>query len=159
MALSILGPAVDLLGGGADLAYPHHAFQAALAEAATGVRPFARARLPVGTVRVDGTKMAKSTGNLVLVGDLLAAHSAPVVRMLLLDRPWQSSWDYHEELLAGAAARVDALYAAAVRGTDAGWPAVADALHDELDVPRALDVAIAAGGTAARKLLTLLGFH
>ena len=57
--------------GGADLAFPHHAYQSAMVEAATGAPPFARARLPVGTVRHAGRKMAKSTGNLVLVSDLL----------------------------------------------------------------------------------------
>ena len=48
--------------GGADLRFPHHAYQAALAEAFTGVTPFARARLNVGVVSVAGAKMAKSTG-------------------------------------------------------------------------------------------------
>ena len=40
-------------------------------EAAAGVAPFARGTLHVGKVHKDGEKMAKSTGNLMLVGDLL----------------------------------------------------------------------------------------
>jgi len=159
MALCMLGPAIDLLGGGTDLRFPHHAFQVALAEAVTGVRPFARARLQVGTVRVDGQKMAKSSGNLVLVGDLLATRPAAVVRMLLIDRPWQQPWDYHEDLLEAAARRLEALYAAAGRAPGAAIPAVLDALCDELDVPRAIDIATTEGGATARALLTLLGLQ
>ena len=48
MALHAFGPAVDVQAGGGDLRFPHHAYQAALAEAFTGVTPFARARLNAG---------------------------------------------------------------------------------------------------------------
>ena len=62
MALHAFGPAVDVQAGGGDLRFPHHAYQAAMAEAFTGVTPFARARLNAGVVRVAGAKMAKSAG-------------------------------------------------------------------------------------------------
>ena len=75
MSLSVLGLAVDVLCGGADLRYPHHAYQVAMAQAVTAVRPFARARFSVGVVSLDGAKMAKSTGNLVLVSEVLAEPS------------------------------------------------------------------------------------
>ena len=71
MVLALFGSGVDIHCGGADLAYPHHACEAALAEGATGVAPFARAWMRAGVVGVDGVKMAKSTGNLVLIEDLL----------------------------------------------------------------------------------------
>jgi cysteinyl-tRNA synthetase len=45
MAMSVFGPAVDVHAGGADLRFPHHAYHAAMAEAFTGVRPYARAWL------------------------------------------------------------------------------------------------------------------
>ena len=48
MAMSVFGPAVDVHAGGADLRFPHHAYHAAMAEAFTGVRPYARAWLHVG---------------------------------------------------------------------------------------------------------------
>ena len=56
MALSTYGPALDLHAGGADLRFPHHAYEAAQAEAATGVTPFARSWLHVGTVKLAGEK-------------------------------------------------------------------------------------------------------
>lgn len=159
MALTTLGPAVDLHAGGADLRYPHHAFEAAQAEAVTGVTPFARAWLHVGTVGVGGAKMAKSLGNLVLVSDLLERSAAGAVRLLVLDRPWAQSWSYEPPLLTAAERRLDALYAAAGRvgGSATAATAVLEALLDDLDVPRALDVAIDGGGPAARDLVGLLG--
>ncbi len=71
MALATLGPGLDLHCGGADLVFPHHAFETAQAEAVTGVAPFARAWLRAGMVTRNGEKMAKSTGNLVFVDDVL----------------------------------------------------------------------------------------
>jgi cysteinyl-tRNA synthetase len=158
MAMAVFGSAVDVLAGGADLRFPHHAYQAAMVQAVTSVTPFARAALHVGTVRRDGAKMAKSTGNLTLVADLLRDHSPTAVRLLLLDRPWADDWDYEPAALDAAADRLARLYAAAGRpgGTDAGPDAVLAALLDDLDVPRAVEVALERGGDAARLLLRLL---
>jgi L-cysteine:1D-myo-inositol 2-amino-2-deoxy-alpha-D-glucopyranoside ligase len=158
IAVSVLGASVDLVAGGADLAFPHHAYQAAIVEAATGVRPFARARLAVGTVRIGGEKMAKSTGNLVLVGDLLRDHSPAAIRLLLLDRDWRQAWDYRPEDLDAAAGRLERLYSAGGRKTEPHGAADAarSTLLRELDVPGALDIAEEAGGEAARLVLRTL---
>ena len=164
MALHTFGPAVDVQAGGADLGFPHHAYQAALAEALTGVAPFARARLNVGMVRVAGAKMAKSTGNLVLVSELLKEHPAAVVRLLILDRRWDDDWDFSRAGLDAAATRLERLHAAAGRpergAAGSGGTAVAAmraALADDLDVPAALRIAEDGGGQAARSLGSLLG--
>jgi L-cysteine:1D-myo-inositol 2-amino-2-deoxy-alpha-D-glucopyranoside ligase len=157
MAAATLGLAVDVLVGGEDLAFPHHAYQAAMVEAATGVVPFARRRMPVGAVRKDGARMAKSTGNLTLVSDLLAEHPPAAVRLLLLDRPWHRSWEFEPRLLDDAAAVLERLYVAAGRGGgESGRAAVLGALLDDLDVPAARTVAEEEGGAAARFLLRLL---
>ena len=166
MALHAFGPAVDIQAGGGDLRFPHHAYQAALAEALTGVAPFARARLNAGTVCVAGAKMAKSAGNLVLVTDLLRDYPAAAVRLLILDRRWDRDWDYEPGDLDAAAARLERLQAAAGRpdrGSPAGHgnaavAAIRAALADDLDVSAALDVAEEEqGGQAARSLGSLLG--
>ena len=158
MALSTYGPGLDLHAGGADLRFPHHAFEAAQAEAATGVAPFARAWMHVGTVQLAGEKMAKSTGNLVFVSDLLEQVTGPVVRTLLLDRRYDQAWDHTPALVEAAGQRLDALHAAAGRPhTDpVAQAAVLSALADDLDVPRALDLAINEGGQAARDLTAVL---
>ncbi len=159
MALSTFGVGVDVHAGGNDLRFPHHAYHSAMAEAFTGVRPYARAWLHAGTVMVDGVKMAKSLGNLVLVSDLLGAHSAAAVRLMILDRPWSEDWDYSDASLAAAAARLADLYQAAGRTHAAGASAaeIRRLLATDLDVPAAVEVAIEAGGAAARLLAATLG--
>jgi cysteinyl-tRNA synthetase len=161
MALDAFGPAADVQAGGADLRFPHHAFQAAMAEALTGVTPFARARLQACVVNIGGAKMAKSTGNLVLVKDLLADYPAAAIRMLILDRKWAVDWDYERESLDRAAAKVERVAAAAgrpARGSgDAAREAVAAALARDLDVPAAMEIAEEAGGQPAAELGTFLG--
>jgi cysteinyl-tRNA synthetase len=160
MAMSVFGPAVDIHAGGADLRFPHHAYHAAMAEAFTGVRPYARAWLHVGTVTIGGAKMAKSAGNLVLLEELLAGHPAAAVRLMILDRPWAESWDYQPGLLDAAAARLENLYQAAGRGAASDPAAVGEMrrlLATELDVPAALDLAIGTGGGPARTLASVLG--
>ena len=158
MAHATLGAGVDVLVGGEDLRFPHHAQQAAMAEAASGVGPFARVQWHIGAVRQNGAKMAKSTGNLTLVSDLLQEHSGPALRVLLLDRPAQESWEFRPELLADAHARLDALFSAAGRpgSSAAAEDAVTDRLLDDLDVHGALDIAVTEGGDVARSLVRVL---
>jgi cysteinyl-tRNA synthetase len=159
MALALFGSGVDVHCGGADLAYPHHACEAALAEAATGVAPFARSWLRAGTVAIDGVKMSKSLGNLVLVDDLLRDHPPAAVRLLCLNRPWAQPWSYTRDELEAAAATLDELYAAAAKPGQAGSALIPAALLDDLNVPEAVKVALLEGGQAARTLIDLLALH
>jgi cysteinyl-tRNA synthetase len=132
-----------------------------MAEAVTGVSPYARAEFGVGVVRLDGKKMAKSTGNLVLVTDVLAEHPAAALRLCLIDRPWAADWDYSVAELDAATQRLERLYQAAGRASasvqQAAAAAINAALRDDLDVPAALAVAEEAGGAAARSLIATLG--
>jgi cysteinyl-tRNA synthetase len=164
MALHEFGPAIDVQAGGGDLRFPHHAYQAALAEAFTGVTPFSRARLNAGVVRVAGAKMAKSAGNLVLVNELLKEYPAAALRLLILDRRWDQDWDFSLTALDAAGARLERLHAAAGRpergiggSGGAAVAAVRAALAHDLDVPAALRIAEDEGGQAARSLGSLLG--
>jgi cysteinyl-tRNA synthetase len=161
MAVATLGGVVDVLAGGADLTFPHHAYQAAMVAAATGAGLFARRGFRVGIVGVQGTKMAKSTGNLVLVQDLLAGTSAAALRLLLLDRRWSQPWEYRADDVAPAVDRLEDLYVAAGRktGSAAAVDRVRAALSDDLDVTTALDVAVDAGGEAARLAIRTLALQ
>jgi cysteinyl-tRNA synthetase len=157
MVLALFGSSVDIHCGGGDLAFPHHASETALAEAVTGVTPFARAWMRAGIVSINGQKMAKSTGNLVLVNDLLRSHSAGAIRLLLLNRRWAQPWSYEPAALDEAEATLERLYAAAsTPGMAPGAAAVPAALLDDLDVPRAVAIALEDGGQAARTLIELL---
>jgi cysteinyl-tRNA synthetase len=159
MALSVFGAGVDVHAGGADLRFPHHAYHAAMAEAFTGVRPYARAWLHAGTVRIGGAKMAKSAGNLVLVRDLAADHPAAAVRLMILDRPWGADWDYSPGLLEAAEKRLENLYRAAGRTVTApaAVPEIRRLLAADLNVTAAIDAGIEEGGAAARSVTAALG--
>jgi cysteinyl-tRNA synthetase len=158
MALSLFGVGVDIHAGGKDLCFPHHAYHAAMAESFTGVTPYARAWLHVGTVTVGAVKMAKSVGNLVLVRDLLAAgYPAAAIRLMILDRPLADTWEYRPGLLDAAAARLERLYSAAGRTTaSADVTGIGCLLAADLNVSAAVDYAIEAGGASARMLASAL---
>lgn len=158
MAMSTFGPTVDLHVGGDELAFPHHAYEAAMAEAFTGVAPFARAWMHVGSVTSDGRKMAKSAGNLVFVSDLLERFPPAALRLLILSRHWRDSWEFTERALDDAAGSLEGLWARAARpgGDRAAGQAAVEALLGDLNVKRALDVAADGGGQPLRDLLALL---
>jgi cysteinyl-tRNA synthetase len=96
----------------------------------------------------------------VLVSDVVDRYPPAVLRLLLIDRPWGRSWDFHPQALDSAAARLERLYAAAARATEGSASAsraVSIALSANLDVPAALAVAETDGGGAARLALSVLG--
>jgi cysteinyl-tRNA synthetase len=165
MAMSTYGSSLDLHAGGADLLFPHHAYVSAQAEAFSGVRPFARAWMHVGVVRLGEAKMAKATGNLVLVSDVLASHSAAALRLLLLHRHFAQSWSFEAAELDVVESEVEKLFGASARparGSGDGAAAqevVLAALRDDLDVPAALQIALEEGGPAARMLVEILGLR
>ncbi len=63
-------------GGGSDLVFPHHEMGAGHAYSLSGV-PLARHFAHAGMVGLDGEKMSKSKGNLVLVSKLRADGRGP----------------------------------------------------------------------------------
>ncbi|GAA1877104.1 class I tRNA ligase family protein [Actinomadura bangladeshensis] len=158
MAMATFGPSLDLHAGGTDLRFPHHAYESAMAEALTGVHPFSRAWLHVGMVRRDGEKMAKSTGNLVLVSDLVPGHPPAAVRLMLMSAPWQDDWDYTPDALDEAATLLDRLHTTAGRpgNSPAAEAAVTKALLNDLDVPTALRIAEQEGGRTTRLTMRTL---
>jgi cysteinyl-tRNA synthetase len=70
MAERFLGLDFDIHGGGLDLVFPHHENEIAQTEAARR-QPLARMWMHNGMVRFGEEKMAKSVGNIRLLGDAL----------------------------------------------------------------------------------------
>ena len=159
MSVATFGPTVDLHVGGEDLAFPHHVYEALQAEAFTGVRPFARAWMHVGSVLVDGAKMAKSAGNLVYVQDVLDRFSPGALRLLILSRHWSEPWEFDEAGLERTSGELENLwrFGSASGDRDVAEHGVALALLDDLDIPRALGLAKEAGGQVLRDVIALLG--
>ncbi len=159
MATSILGLAIDIHAGGEDLCFPHHVYESAMAETATGVSPYARAWMHMGTVKVNDEKMAKSTGNLVFLRELLETWQPEAIRLMLLDRPWSQSWEYSPELLTSAIDRLDQIRSAAAQpgsGSSAATTEACRLLVEGQHTTSAIDLAIEEGGEAARLVGRLL---
>ncbi|MGI4895769.1 MAG: cysteine--1-D-myo-inosityl 2-amino-2-deoxy-alpha-D-glucopyranoside ligase, partial [Janthinobacterium lividum] len=144
IALQHLGMPIDVQGGGSDLVFPHHEMGAAHAHVLRPQsRPFARAYAHSGMVALDGAKMSKSKGNLVLVSRLVAAGVDPaVVRLAIVAHHWRTDWEWSDTILDEAQQRF-ALWSRAVRapaGPDATalLEIVRQRLADDLDAPGAV---------------------
>ena len=77
IATNRLGATFAIQGGGSDLAFPHHEFSAAHAEAAHNTQRMAGHYVHSGMIALDGVKMSKSLGNLVFVHKLTEAGHDP----------------------------------------------------------------------------------
>ena len=97
MSMKYLGPQLDIHGGGADLAFPHHTCEIAQSEHFSGKAPFSRFWMHTGMVHQDGEKMSKSLGNLTLVSDLLKSYSADAIRVTLLNHHYRYPWECFPE--------------------------------------------------------------
>jgi L-cysteine:1D-myo-inositol 2-amino-2-deoxy-alpha-D-glucopyranoside ligase len=92
--------------------------------------------------------MSKSLGNLVFVGDLLKEWEPDMVRLALLDHHYRPDWEWTDEDMPRAAARLEAWRHAprpaegegpgGESGTDRGLELVRSHLDDDLDTPGAL---------------------
>ncbi|MCW2748356.1 MAG: cysteine--D-myo-inosityl 2-amino-2-deoxy-alpha-D-glucopyranoside ligase [Nocardioidaceae bacterium] len=142
IALRYLGADFDIQGGGSDLIFPHHEMSASEARVALDA-PFAQSYVHAGMVGYEGEKMSKSKGNLVLVSALRAEGFDPrAIRLALLGHRYRDNWEWTNEDIVHASARLDRWLDAAVReATAPGAPVVAAiraALASDLDAPAAL---------------------
>ncbi|HSE72502.1 MAG TPA: cysteine--1-D-myo-inosityl 2-amino-2-deoxy-alpha-D-glucopyranoside ligase [Nocardioidaceae bacterium] len=159
IALRFLGENFDVQGGGSDLAFPHHEMSASEAQAAFEGLTFAQAYVHAGMVGYQGEKMSKSKGNLVLVSRLREDGVDPMaIRLALLGHHYRSDWEWTDEDLHRAQARLAAWREAVGRTSrEAAERLVAEvrrALATDLDAPAALEAvdawaAAAGAGDAA----------
>lgn len=151
IAVEYLGTRFAVQCGGTDLVFPHHEMSAVQASALRGEGAFARSYLHQAMVGLDGEKMSKSKGNLVLVSRLRAQGEDPAaIRLVLLAHHYRTPWDWTDEALAEARARLGRWREADARTREdvtrpASTPtpagllgAVRRRIADDLDTPGAL---------------------
>ncbi|WP_433003161.1 cysteine--1-D-myo-inosityl 2-amino-2-deoxy-alpha-D-glucopyranoside ligase [Kribbella sp. CA-294648] len=143
IALKHLGMTFDVQGGGSDLIFPHHEMSASGAQVATGEHPFARAYVHQAMVGLDGEKMSKSKGNLVLVSRERQAGTDPMaIRLALLAHHYRTDWFWTSSDLLDAQERLDVWRGAISRGSGPDGAAAVDALRaaltNDLDTVAAL---------------------
>ena len=143
MSMAHLGQSFDIHTGGVDLIFPHHEDEIAQSEAATG-QTFVRTWLHCAHLQSAGSKMAKSTGNIARVGEVLAAGVSPrALRLALISVHYRAGLNHSDESLAAAGAALERLDAAV-----AALDAYVEAGPDDATLPEALDAAREGFGAA-----------
>ena len=154
MSMRYLGESFDIHTGGIDLVFPHHTDEIAQSEAATG-KPFVQYWLHNAFLQMGGQKMAKSTGNIERVPEIVGRGiPARALRLALISAHYRTALSFTEDSLHAATAaveRLDAIAAALAAyqsdGADDGTlPALLDgaraafiaALDDDLNISPAL---------------------
>jgi len=94
MSQAHLGGQIDIHGGGHDLLFPHHENEIAQAECASGTQPFCGWWMHNGMLQLDGVKMSKSLGNLVLARKLMERFEPDHLRLYLLSNQYRLDANY-----------------------------------------------------------------
>jgi cysteinyl-tRNA synthetase len=150
MSMKYLGDRIDIHTGGTDLRFPHHEDEIAQSEGAVG-HQVVDVWVHGGHLRLSGQKIAKSTGNVVRVSELLERGLDPLAfRWLTFQTRYRSEMDFSWDAMEDADRRVKQLRRhMAEWGTpaqDVGDAAKAldarfrDAIAADLDLPTAVKV-------------------
>ena len=148
MAEKLLGADFEIHGGGSDLVFPHHENEIAQTESARGL-PLARTWMHNGMVLTGPeTKMAKSVGNVFMLGEAIDRFGREAVIAFLISGHYRQPLAFGEDALEQAQARNERLrdFFRGVDRTDGPEdPVVAEtretflaALADDFNTPRAM---------------------
>jgi cysteinyl-tRNA synthetase len=146
MAEQLLGVGFDIHGGGSDLVFPHHENEAAQTRSARG-EELAQLWMHNGMIQLTGEKMAKSAGNIALLGEVLERYGRDAVVMYLASGHYRQPLAFSDSELRDAERRVqrirDALRRLARGGASPAdmthhKQAFFDALANDFNTPAAL---------------------
>ncbi len=114
MSEKTLGLPFDIHGGGRDLIFPHHENEIAQSCCSTAdadkPESYAKYWMHNGFVTIDGEKMSKSLGNIILVNDLTEKYHGEVIRLALLSSHYRQGLDWNEKVIHQAKKLLDKLY-------------------------------------------------
>ncbi len=149
MAEKHLGLPFDIHGGGADLKFPHHENEIAQSCCAHNTEhdatSYARYWMHNGFVTVEGEKMSKSIGNIILAHDLVQSMPGEAIRYALMNGHYRQPLDWTETGLYQAKKTLDRMYQHLRELKETPVPAepkvaapVLAAMCDDLNTPKAL---------------------
>lgn len=148
MSLHHLGDTFDVHTGGIDLRFPHHEDERAQSDSAVG-HPVVRRWVHGEHLLAEGRKMAKSTGNVVLVRDVVDRGIDPLaLRLFFLTGRYRQQMNLTWDALSGADRRLRRWRSRVADWADAPSEAMPsayatrlrEALDDDLDTPSVLVV-------------------
>lgn len=154
MSTKYLGEKFDIHGGGMDLKFPHHECEIAQAEACNGHSPV-NYWLHANMLTLNGKKMAKSTGNNILPGEIFSgentilskAFSPSVVRFFMMQAHYTSILDLSNDALLASEKGYNRLIEAIDKidglpiGTSSDFDVISwkqkcyDAMNDDFNTP------------------------
>jgi cysteinyl-tRNA synthetase len=146
MSLQCLGDVIDIHTGGIDLRFPHHEDERAQSNSVTG-HEVVQHWVHGEHVLFEGRKMAKSTGNVVLLSDVTARGLDPLaVRLAFLEHRYRQQMNLTWETLTAADGTVRRWREQVADWANEPsrpmcadyWSRIAGAFNDDLDTPAAL---------------------
>ena len=148
MSLDLVGSVIDIHTGGIDLRFPHHEDERAQSDSAVG-HEVVRHWVHGEHLLFEGRKMAKSTGNVVLVSDVVDRGYDPLaLRLAFLSSRYRQQANLSWAAIAAADKTLTRWRAAVAAWAESPSAALAQrwadevlaAFDDDLDTPRALQV-------------------
>jgi len=140
MSIDFLGTEIDIHVGGIDLRFPHHENERAQTNSVTGLESV-KLWVHGEHLLFEGRKMAKSSGNVVLLKDLSERGFDPLaLRFCLLENRYRSQMDLTWDSIAAANTTLK-------RWRRNGWGnainysadlAIIESLNNDLDTPRVM---------------------
>ncbi|MFH1158683.1 MAG: cysteine--tRNA ligase [Pseudomonadota bacterium] len=133
----------DIHAGGEDLIFPHHENEIAQSVCAHDGEKYVNYWMHNGHLMVEGQKMSKSLGNVLLVHDLIKRMPGEAIRFALLSTHYRQPFDWTEELLQQSKRTLDRYYGFLrdVQGIKAANSKMPEnfiaALEDDLNTPKA----------------------
>jgi cysteinyl-tRNA synthetase len=142
MSLNLLGDHVDIHVGGIDLRFPHHEDERAQTNALAG-REVVESWIHGEHLLFEGKKMAKSSGNVILVSDIAESGLDPLaLRLALLENRYRAQIDMTWQSLTAADATLHRWRAALASWGDGVEVKLDEEIHahfmNDLDTPKAI---------------------
>ena len=114
MSEKTLGLPFDIHGGGRDLIFPHHENEIAQSCCSTAnidePDSYAKYWMHNGFVTIEGEKMSKSLGNIILVRDLTNNYHGEAIRLALLSSHYRQGLDWNEKIIHQAKKLLTKIY-------------------------------------------------
>ncbi|MGZ4308373.1 MAG: cysteine--tRNA ligase [Gaiellaceae bacterium] len=142
MAERWLGPVFEIHGGGLDLVFPHHENE--IAQSRSLGHGFAQLWMHNGMLRLAGEKMSKSLGNVLSLRETLDRWGRETLLVYFLGGHWRKPLDFSDLALGQAAGQVATFkngflnQLPQIEGRP--WDDFAEALDEDFNTPRALEV-------------------
>ena len=111
MIHEILGPTIDIHGGGIDLIFPHHENEIAQGEGRTGV-PHCNYWMHNNFINMNDEKMSKSLGNIVTARKFMDDYHPEILKHLILSAHYRAQVSFNDEKILQTIAGLARVYGA-----------------------------------------------